>query len=52
LIERYGLHRLHALAESATFEAGEEVSFLIPPDFEAVYGAALNQLEAAWLEEI
>lgn len=52
LIARHGLDGLHALSETSSMERTESGGFFVPPDFQAVYGAALNQLEAAWLVEI
>jgi hypothetical protein len=52
LIEKYGWEKLHILFESPDSERRRREVIFTPPDFEAVYGLSLNQLEAAWLEHL
>lgn len=52
LIDTYGWEKAHRLFESPREEreGGRVISF--PPDFQGVYGKALNQLEAEWLARL
>jgi len=56
LLTTYGVDQLGVLFRSSPPEEteidGEEVVISRPPDFEGVYGSALNQLEAAWLNQL
>lgn len=52
LIQQYGWEKLHALFESPDSERRRREVIFSPPDFEAIYGQSLNQLEAAWLEQL
>jgi len=49
LIDQYGMEKFQELSTSAPpDETASSITFK-PPDYEAVYGYSLNQLEAAWL---
>jgi hypothetical protein len=52
LLEGYGRDKLFDLLRTSSIEHTETETILKPPDYQAVYGKALNQLEAAWLEDI
>jgi hypothetical protein len=52
LIQKYGWEKLPALFESPDYERRRREIIMKPPDFQAVYGSSLNQLEAAWLEHL
>ncbi|MDX1689025.1 MAG: hypothetical protein R3248_13670 [Candidatus Promineifilaceae bacterium] len=52
LIETYGMESFRELMESPTRERSAEEVSIRPPDYEGVYGLALNQLEAAWLRHL
>jgi hypothetical protein len=57
LIQQFGMEALISLFETAIpeteeTEMGAEVILIKPPDYQAIYGQALNQLEAAWLKSL
>ncbi len=56
LLITYGMDRLEALLHSSPpqeMEINGEMAFVrTPADFEGVYGSALNQLEAVWLNHL
>ncbi|HEX6383920.1 MAG TPA: M48 family metalloprotease [Anaerolineae bacterium] len=53
LLQSYGMEKLRELfATTPASEITETQRIIRPPDYPAVYGSALNQLEAAWLEDI
>jgi hypothetical protein len=52
LIEQHGRDKLLDLLRTSSIESTETETIVKPPDYQAVYGRALNQLEAAWLEHI
>lgn len=52
LIAQYGWEKLHTLFGMPTSEERGSEIIIKPPDFQAVYGSSLNQLEAAWLENL
>ncbi len=57
LIQEYGMDKLIALYETTIpnveeTDTGEEVIVGAPPDYQAIYGQALNQLETAWLQSL
>jgi len=52
LIERYGMTKLLDLLDTSLLEFTETETIIKPPDYQAVYGSELNQLEATWLARI
>ncbi len=52
LVETYGMESFLELMESPTRERSAEEVTIRPPDYEGVYGLALNQLEAVWLRSL
>jgi hypothetical protein len=52
LVEQHGREKLYALFETPALVTEERGRPLRRPNFPAVYGLALEQLEAAWLDSI
>lgn len=52
LIDAYGMESFLELMESPTRELSAEEATVHPPDYQRVYGLALNQLEAEWLRRL
>jgi hypothetical protein len=52
LVEEHGKETLFALFRAPPFIKDDELPPFMRPDFRAVYGSSLEQLEAAWLERL
>lgn len=48
LIETYGWDKAHQLFQQRRVDLGNR-TIIYPPDYEGIYGKAINQLEADWL---
>ena len=52
LIDSYGMEQFLALMAGPEIEQTQVPPIIYPPDYEGVYGLALNQLEVAWLRRL
>ena len=52
LVEEHGRPKLYSLFQTAPLVSDDEASPFLRPNFRAVYGRSLEQLEAAWLEKV
>lgn len=49
LMRQFGMEKLEALFKSSRAEKINTDTIIYPPDYQGIYGSALNQLEAEWL---
>ncbi len=52
LIDTYGWPKAHQLFRSPTPQRQPGQTIFFPPDYQGIYGKALNQMEWEWLKEI